>query len=268
MKFFDTHCHLNHSSFQSDLDEVLQRAIDSGVSRILVPGWDLESSRTAIELARKHPQIVAAVGLHPTEIVYEHPLPIDEIRELADQPEVVAIGEIGLDYHHDPDHIQEQRSLLVEMLNIARDVNKKVILHSRESMEDIKQIIFDWVGTNCSSENHSMKFEGVFHAFEGNLQDSLELKQYGFMFGVGGPLTYKNAHTKQEVFSALSFDAICLETDAPYLAPARHRGERNEPSYLPLVGESLAKLRNENEDALLNRIFENSYKMFIKDEAS
>ena len=158
--------------------------------------------------------------------------------------------------------------MLVEMLTIARDVNKKVILHSRESMNDIKQIVQDWVGMNRSSEGHSPKINGGFHAFEGNLQDALELIQFGFMFGAGVPLTYKNAHTKQEVFSALPVEAICLETDAPYLSPAKHRGQRNEPSYLPLIGASLAELRNENEDALLNRIFENSYKMFTKDEAS
>ncbi len=268
MKFFDTHCHLNHSSFQPDMDAVLQRAIDSGVSRILIPGWDLESSQAAVELARKHPQIDAAVGLHPTEIVHGHPLPIDEIRKMAELPEVVAIGEIGLDYHHDPDHIQEQRSLLAEMLSIACDVNKKVILHSRESMNDIKQIVIDWVGTNQPSDNHPAKFNGIFHAFEGNLQDALELMQFGFMFGVGGPLTYKNAHVKQKVFAALPDDAICLETDAPYLAPAKHRGQRNEPSYLPLVGASLAELRNAKEDALLDQVFQNGYKMFTKDEAS
>lgn len=268
MNFFDTHCHLNHSSFQSDLDEVLQRAFDSGVVNILVPGWDLESSQAAVDLAEKYPQIVAAVGIHPTEIMYGHALPLDEIRKLVKHPKVVAIGEVGLDYHHDSEHVQSQRSLLVDMLDIATEADKQVILHSRESMKDIKEIILDWVNHLPLTKSRLLKCPGIFHAFEGNLHDAMELIQYGFRFGVGGPLTYKNANQKKEVFSTLPVENICLETDAPYLSPVKHRGERNEPSFIPIVADTLSRLREETSDAFYNQIFENSYKIFIKEKAS
>lgn len=265
MEYFDTHCHLNHSSFQSDLDEVLKRAVDSGVSKILVPGWDLESSLRAVELAVKYPPVVASVGVHPTEIMYGHPLRISEIGELAVDINVVAIGEIGLDYHHDPDHIDEQKSLFNEMLEIAKFTEKKVIIHSRESMGDIKEIIQCWA-SQLTVENHPLAdCPGIFHAFEGDTRDAQDLLTSKFMFGVGGPLTYKNSSQKKAVFSTIPAEAICFETDAPYLSPANHRGSRNEPSFIPEIAEMLASLRNENKDELLNQIFENGYKMFIKD---
>jgi TatD DNase family protein len=268
VNYFDTHCHLNHSSFQPDLDEVLQRAFDSGVTNILVPGWDLNSSQAAVDLAEKYPQIVAAVGIHPTEIMFDHALPLHEICELCKHPKVVAIGEIGLDYHHDPDHVQDQQSLLAELLEIATEADKPVILHSRESMDDVKQIILEWVNHLPLTTFKLLKCPGIFHAFEGNLHDAMELIQYGFRFGVGGPLTYKNASLKKEVFSTLPVQNICLETDAPYLSPAKHRGERNEPSFIPIVADTLSRLRDEISDALYNQIFENSYRIFIKEKAS
>jgi TatD DNase family protein len=264
-RFFDTHCHLNHHAFEDDLENVLTRAADSGVAYILVPGWDLDSSRKAIDLAEKHSQIVATVGIHPEELLKNLVQPIDEIHKLSLHPRVVAIGEIGLDYYHDPLQIEEQKQLLKQMLEIATDTKKKVILHSRESMPEIKGLMIAWSNELRAAGNPLAACPGIFHSFEGTLKDAQELLPYGYKFGVGGPLTYKNSLQKKEVFTALSVDSICLETDAPYLSPSKHRGERNEPAFLPLVLSHLADLRVQPEEVLGKQIFDIGYKMFIED---
>lgn len=265
LRFIDTHCHLNHPAFEDDLEDVLLRAADSGVSYILVPGWDLESSRKAIDLAEKHSQIVAAVGIHPEELLKQLDQPIDEIQKLSQHPRVVAIGEIGLDFFHDPNQKEEQKQLLMKMLGIAADSGKSVVLHSRESMQEIKGLLIAWSDKLRETGNSLAACPGLLHSFEGSPQDAQDLLPYGYKFGVGGPLTYKNSLQKKEVFGTLPEAVICLETDAPYLSPSKHRGARNEPSFLPLVSNHLAELRVQPEEDLSKQIFENGYKMFIED---
>jgi TatD DNase family protein len=265
--YFDTHCHLNHSAFAEDLDDVVKRASDSGVKHILVPGWNLESSIHAVELAEKYEPIIAAVGIHPSDWQTLNNSTIVEIRKLSEHPKVAAIGEIGLDYYHDQDHRSEQQHLLQAMLEIAGETKKIVLLHSRESMDDIKALIINWMKELIRTNNPLSKKPGIFHAFEGNLEDANELIPFGFKFAVGGPLTYKNSHLKASVFGSLPETFICLETDSPYLPPSGHRGERNEPAYLPQIADKLVELRVQKCSGFLNQIFENSYKMFLEDVA-
>ena len=256
MKYFDTHCHLNHESFNDDLDAVLTRVEDSRISSIVVPGWNITSSKRAIELSEKHSGIFAAVGVHPTEWQNIKPGDIEEIKKLAHHSRVVAIGEIGLDFFHDADHKNEQSELLLKMFLVADQVKKPVILHSRESIEALIVLLNNWKTRTCP---------GVMHSFEGNLQQAKDLTKLGFLLGVGGPLTYKNSTTKRAVFGEISEEAIVLETDAPYLPPVPYRGERNEPGLLPLVAEELVLLRNADKVQLLEQIYRNSYKMFLQD---
>lgn len=253
MTYFDTHCHLNHDLFHQDLEAVLQRANESDVNYFLVPGWNLTSSKAAISLAETHDQILAAVGIHPTEWQEANSEAIEEIQKLAQHPRVVAIGEVGLDFHHDPEHQKEQAELLNKMLSIAISVNKPVLIHSRESMNALIELL------NQQTKHLSC----IIHAFEGDLSQAKELINMGFILGVGGPLTYKNSETKQQVFREISDQSIVLETDAPYLPPIPYRGQRNEPSFLPLVAERLAILRNQNKMQLFEQIYQNSYKMFL-----
>jgi TatD DNase family protein len=253
--YFDTHCHLNHESFIPDFAEVLARAEQSGIEMILVPGWDIESSQRAVNLAENYPQIVAAVGIHPTEWEKSNSDGLKQIENLALHPRVVAIGEVGLDFHHDPEHREEQSELFLKMVSIARHVNKPLSIHSRESIDDLLGLL---IKTQAS-------YQGVIHAYEGNLTQAKRFIDLGFMLGVGGPLTYKNAPLKKEVFSQVPLSSILLETDSPYLPPVPYRGQRNEPSYLPLVGEYLSSLRNQNKQQLLDEIYQNSYKMFLQD---
>lgn len=261
MEFFDTHCHLNHSSFEQDLDAVLENARLAGVSKIIVPAWDADSSQKAVEMAERFPQLYAAVGIHPTEWHQIKAGDLEIIESLSHHPKVVAIGEIGLDYYHEPLDKDKQKDLLNKMLHIAEERRKPVILHSRESMADILVLIKEWLAGSAII-NRTL---GAFHAFEGNLEQANESIALGFMLGVGGPLTYKNAAVKKEVFSTVAAEAILLETDAPYLAPVPQRGKRNEPGFLKWVSPVLAELRGTTESDLCEQILQNSNKMFLQD---
>ncbi|MHC1741070.1 MAG: TatD family hydrolase [Anaerolineaceae bacterium] len=256
MDYIDTHCHLNHGLFQADIDEVLKRASDSKISLIVTPGWDVQSSAQAVLLAEKFPQVVAAIGIHPTECQKLSRDVYGEILRMAENPRVVAIGEIGLDFYHDPDHKTEQIELLHQMFLIAKTVNKPVILHSRESIDSLIDLLVN---------ENDLTAKGIVHAFEGNLDQANVLFKLGYLLGVGGPLTYKNSTLKKLVFSQIDARAIAFETDAPYLPPTPNRGKRNEPSYLPLVSQCLCTIRSQNRDQLDHLIFQNSYKMFIQD---
>lgn len=263
MELFDTHCHLNHQAFADDLETVLENARLAGVGKIIVPGWDADSSQRAIFLAEKFPQLFAAVGIHPTEWQKTTQQEIDTIRAYAKHPRVVAIGEIGLDYYHSPLDKAAQRSLLLSMLNIADANQKPVILHSRESMDDILVLIKEWL--NSHQKNG---LPGVFHAFEGNLDQAKESIQLGFSLGVGGPVTYKNASLKKEVFSKIPLENILLETDAPYLSPVPQRGKRNEPAFLRYISPILAELCTTSEEVILSQLLKNSTKMFLQDRTN
>jgi len=252
--YFDTHCHLNHESFKVDLDQIIERAQNYGVEYFVVPGWDVESSKRAIELSEKYPHILAAVGIHPTEWQKADQQAIEIINQLALHPRVVAIGEIGLDFHHDSEHKQEQGELLHKMLSIANQVNKPVLLHSRDSIQELISRLKEW---------KTGKGIGVLHSFEGDLEQAGILIEMGFLLGVGGPLTYKNSINKKNVFLNVPINSIVFETDAPYLPPVPHRGDRNEPAYLPLVGEELVRIRNMEYPLLLDSVYLNSTKMFL-----
>lgn len=236
----------------------------AGVRSIVVPGWDGESSQHAIELAEKYPQLYAAVGIHPTAWQKQTKAEVDLIRTLSSHEKVVAIGEIGLDYYHEPLDKEAQHNLLKTMLNIATECQKPLILHSRESMTDILVLLKEWLKTTMPNRIPL----GVFHAFEGNLSQAFESIEMGFLLGVGGPITYKNAALKREVFSQVPLNSILFETDAPYLSPEPHRGERNEPAFLSWVGSALAEMRGIAELELTEQIMRNSNKMFLQDRVN
>jgi len=236
--FIDTHCHLNYSSFEQDLEDVIQRAADEGVYRIIVPGLNVASSRKAVQLAEKYQSIYAAVGIYPGDVDDFSDDQASEIISLAHHPKVVAIGEIGLDYFHRTDNQERQHQVFLKMLDIASSMNLPILIHSREALAKITQIVTRW-----REDNPSLLYAGIFHAFEGGLEDARQLTKLGFLLGAGGPVTYKNAKTKHEVFSKISLSYITLETDAPFLSPQKHRGARNEPAYIPIIANRIAELQ-------------------------
>ncbi|HVP21289.1 MAG TPA: TatD family hydrolase [Anaerolineaceae bacterium] len=239
----DSHCHLNLNLFENDLPEVLDRAIQRDVARILVPGVDLESSRRAVQLSKEYPILSAAVGIHPNDAATWNEDSLSELKELALKPGVVAIGEIGLDYYRDSSPRHLQMEIFLAQLSLAKEVQKPVIIHSRQSLQDLWQILLSWqqelVGDQIGIASHP----GVLHSYEGDLDTALQAISFGFFIGVSGPVTFQNAMDRQAVVSRLPLENILIETDAPYLTPSPFRGRRNEPGYVVYVAEKIAELK-------------------------
>ncbi|MCD4752125.1 MAG: TatD family hydrolase [Anaerolineaceae bacterium] len=244
MKFNDTHCHLNFHSFEEDFNDILTRAKNQQVQKIMIPGTTVEDSRLAVQLSRGHSECFAAVGIHPNTAMEWGAETKHSIIELANHPEVYAIGEIGLDYYRDHTPHEIQKVALVEQLQIAREAGKPVIIHIRDSIEDSFQILFSWQ-KKLHEENPSLAAcPGILHAFPGTLEEALQGIQHNFKIGVGGPVTFKNAKDRHSVVAQLPLSSIILETDAPFLTPHPHRGKRNEPSYIPLIAQKIAELQS------------------------
>jgi len=239
VEFVDTHCHLNFHAYAEDLVEVIERASWKGVNHIIVPGLDLDSSRQAVALADQYNTLYAAVGVHPEDVAQFNMNDLCVFEDLLSSDKVVAVGEIGLDYYHRQDQKILQQEILKIFLNLALEFHKPVILHSRESLNDLFNILAEYY--LISNQSHT---SGIFHAFEGGFDDATKAISMGFYLGAGGPITYKNAHSKQEVFSKISLEHIVLETDGPFMAPQLHRGKRNEPSFIPVIAEAIAELQH------------------------
>lgn len=245
--FIDTHCHLTSERFEQDLDSVIAAAQVEGVARIIVPGVDLESSIKAVELAKSHSHLYAAVGVHPEACGQYSADQMDSLRDLAQDEKVVAIGEIGLDFHYQPTDVELQKSVFKEMLTFASDVGKPVLIHSRDSMESVLQIVKVWISNLQKNLNDDLLLApGIFHAFEGDLDQANQAVLNHFALGVGGPITYKNAILKHSVFSQIGLDHLVLETDAPYLPPTPFRGKRNEPARIKEIAERLSELSHQS----------------------
>ncbi|HZU87515.1 MAG TPA: TatD family hydrolase [Anaerolineaceae bacterium] len=258
----DTHCHLNLNLFQQDLAEVLARAWDQGIQHILIPGIDLETSHMAIEIARRDPRLHAAVGFHPNDALKWNISAHEELFQLAQSPEVVAIGEIGLDFYRDRAPKETQLRVLCAQLELAADLNKPVILHSRDAMADLWPILQTWQA-NLQTKSLPLSFHpGVFHSYEGDAETARQVIAAHFCLGISGPVTFKNALQRQQTVAALPMEALLLETDAPFLSPHPHRGERNEPSFVVPIAEKIATLKTMSLESVVNATTRNAHDLF------
>jgi TatD DNase family protein len=248
----DTHCHLDFSKFDADRDEVLARAWEAGLTRILIPGITLDSSRAAVKLAESHPKLFAAVGIHPNDVDQLHVDTLARLRELAKKPKVVAIGETGLDYYWDSAPHDHQQKVLQEQLALAAELRLPVILHCREKgdaphgacAEDLIKILEEWINRLRVEKNPLADRPGVLHSFSGSPETAQRAIQLGFYMGVTGPVTFKNAVKRQEIVAALPLERLLIETDAPYLTPHSHRGQRNEPAFVCEIADKIAQLKS------------------------
>jgi len=240
--FCDTHCHLDMPAFSEDFDAVLHRAIASGLEFVIIPALDCGTAENALALAHQHPGFFyTAVGIHPNYAAEVDPTCLNELAFLAAQPGVVAIGEIGLDYHWDYATPAQQKAVLLPQLELASEVNLPVIIHNRDAGDDLGEILLGWHASLPTS--HALKDRpGVMHSYTGSAELADKLAQVGFYFGIGGPVTYKNGKDKQDLAAMLPREKILLETDSPYLPPHPHRGERNEPAYIPLIAEKVGEI--------------------------
>jgi len=238
----DTHCHIDEEAFDADREEVIARQQQSGVEAMIVPGVNTASINTVLDVCHAHPgYCYPALGLHPEDVKadWQEQLAIVEQAIRAHKDELVAIGEIGLDYYWDKTYKEEQKEVLRRQLLLACELDLPVILHNREATEDILSIIKEIV--NRPSSNRQLK--GVFHCFNGSRETVEEILKMGFYVGIGGVLTFKNSKLAEKL-DVVPMDRLLLETDAPYMAPVPHRGERNESRFMIHVAERLAQVYN------------------------
>ena len=232
--FIDSHAHIQISQFNSDRDAVLKRAHAAEVSTILVIGFDLETSLSAVELAEKHDNLHATVGMHPHDAKNLNPDVLITFRDLLNHPKVIALGEIGLDYYRNLSPREIQKDAFEKQLDLAEDMEMPIIIHNRDAYMDILPIL----------EARQGKVQGVLHCFTGDVELMHRSIQIGFHIGIGGIVTYPNAKDVQAVAKEVPLERLLIETDCPWLAPQSWRGKRNEPAYVPAVAEKIAELRN------------------------
>lgn len=262
MYFTDTHCHLNLNQFDQDRDAVLLRSAKAGIRRILVPGIDLDTSRSAVQLAECYPQIFAAVGIHPNTPDAWHPETYAELKSLAMHPKVVAIGEIGLDNHWHDTTPSYQKLILQAQLDLAAEAQKPVVIHSREALGEILPILQAWSNNLNSTDSSLRGRSGVMHSFEGNSEDAALAIQAGFFIGMAGSITFQNARVKHQLAVDCPLTNILIETDSPYLTPHPFRGQRNEPARVALVAAKLAELKHSGLETIAEATTSNANRLF------
>lgn len=249
--YFDTHAHYDSSKFDADRDAVLRALPESGVTLVVDPGDNAERSRRAVELAQQYPHVYAAVGWHPEEAENWDENSLPAIRELAKQPKVCAIGEIGLDYYWDTTYRERQKEMFRAQIELALEMDLPVIVHDREAHGDSLEIVRDYPA-----------LRGVFHCFSGSVEMAQELLRRGWYLGFDGPITYKNAARAPEVIRICPMERILLETDSPYLAPVPNRGKRNDSRNLPYIAATVARIKDMPVEAVAAQTMENGKKLF------
>lgn len=267
----DTHCHLDLDNFDDDRTEVIRRAQETGLTRILIPGITLASSRTIIKLTDSDPMLYAAVGVHPNEANTWDGQSISALKELASMSlKVVGIGEIGLDYYWKASLRETQIGILKEQLRLAAEVGLPVILHCREEndaehgacAEDLIKILDNWTADLRTKNNSLAKRPGVLHSFSGSLESAQHVIELGFYIGVTGPVTFKKADSRRQTIGSLPLDKLLIETDSPFLAPQPHRGKRNEPAFVAHIADKIAEIKSRTPQEIAAVTSENAARLF------
>lgn len=262
LDWFDSHAHLQDDDFAEDWRDVLDRAAAVGVSRILLPSSDLEDSKKSVRLALLDKRFCCSVGCHPHAAADFAADGVSQLRELIDGHRgnpIVAIGEVGLDYHYDFSPRPIQQAVFRRQLDLAYEYELPLIIHEREATADCLHIL-----QGQAQARRLLTNPGVFHCFSGSPETAQILLKMGFYLGVDGPITFKNAKKTPEVIRLCPQDRLLLETDSPYLTPVPHRGRRNEPAYLPLIGAKVAEIWGLPIEDVARITFENAMNLFYK----
>lgn len=270
MALTDTHCHLDLNQFDEDREAVIKRAKTAGLVRILIPALTVTSSLSAIKLVESHTMLYTAIGVQPNESLTWDNASIAALRELALNPKVVAIGEIGLDYYWDSAPHDHQQRVFCEQLELATELELPVVIHLREKgdavdgpcYEDALNILEEWVAGQGPDKEALRKNPGVLHSFSGSLKTAQQAIGLNFCIGITGPVTFKNARYKQEMVAQLPLEHLLIETDAPYLAPHPHRGKRNEPAFVAEIADKIAGLQNRNQEEVVTVTTRNATRLF------
>lgn len=262
LSFVDSHCHLNFDAFDRDREQIVLQARKNGIIRILNPGIDIETSKTALKCAIEFPEVYAAVGVHPNSGLIWNQTSLSELKQMAGEKKVVAIGEIGLDYYRDYTPRNLQNSIFQQQLELAADIGLPVIVHNREASEEIFSIIYNWHLILKKSGSKLAARPGVMHSFSGTLDMAKALVALNFKIGITGPVTFRNSQQLQSVVSSIPLKSLLIETDAPYLTPHPYRGKRNEPANVRIVAEKIAELKGYPVDKVANITTEEADKLF------
>lgn len=250
----DSHCHLNDEKLFASRAQYINQANELGVGALLVVGWDVESSKKALQITHEFKNVFAAVGIHPENLEGITSDDIETIRELARDPKVVAIGEIGLDYHwfkDEKDHLN-QKKWFIKQIDLANELNLPISVHARDATQDTYDIL----------KQHPLARSGVLHCYSGSTEMMREFSKLGFYFGFDGPITYKGSIVPKENVRECPIDRLLTETDSPYLSPVPFRGQVNEPGHIVQIVQEMAVLRDVGPKDIENAVFLNFKKLF------
>ena len=253
----DSHAHYDDEAFEEDRDNLLQSMQSNGIEKIINVGANIKGSRASIALSEQYPFIYAAVGVHPSDTEELNEEKMAWLKEVSKKEKVVAIGEIGLDYYWpEPDH-ETQKKWFLRQLDLAREIKKPVIIHSREAAKDTVDLM---------TEAHAEEIGGVIHCYSYTKETAKTFLDMGFYFGIGGVLTFKNAKKLKEAVEYIPMDRIVFETDCPYLAPEPNRGKRNSSLNIPYVIATMAQIKGITEEEVRKAAWDNSLKLYRMDK--
>ena len=247
--FIDTHCHISRNDY-SDIPFLIDKIKKSGVNKIIVNGCDMKSNLEVLELTKKFDIVYGAIGFHPTELEEFNENDLQWLEEHINDNKIVALGEIGLDYHYDNTDKNKEIFAFRKQLEIAEKHKKPIIVHSRDAMKDTYDILKDY------------DLRGSLHCFSGSLEMACEFIKLGYLIGVGGVVTYKNAKNVINVIKELNLEYILLETDSPYLTPEPYRGNKNDSSYIPLIASKIAEVKEVGVETVEKTTSDNASRLF------
>ena len=255
----DTHAHLDTAEFNEDRAETIARALDAGIGAIITVGTDLESSREAIALSEQYTEVYAAAGIQPHDVATIDQSDMARLREIAGHPDVVAIGETGLDFYRDFSPREAQIQALKWHLALASELELPVIIHCRQAEEAMLNILHGWISEYGNSLNHC---RGVIHCFNSDRDTANEYLDMGFYLSLGGYIGYPSSASMHSVIRSIPENRLLVETDCPFLPPQEYRGKRNEPAYLPLTVKALASIREEKYEDIASATTRNAQQLF------
>lgn len=244
----DTHCHLDIKDYDN-LEEVIKNMEGN---YMIASGYNLESNKHVIELVNKYDNIFGTIGLHPSDVTEDYESDLLFIESNINNPKIVGVGEIGLDYYWEKDNKELQKELFIKQIELARKYNKTIVIHSREAILDTYNILDEYLGNN----------KAVLHCYSSNIEMAKRFKKFNIKFGIGGVLTFKNSSKLKEVVKELDLSDLLLETDSPYLTPEPYRGKKNEPSYTKYVAEAIAKIKEVEYEEVLEITTQNAISQF------
>ena len=246
----DTHCHLESSDYDN-IDEIIKKCLKNGVEKIIVSGHDIKSCEEAVNLIEKYENIYASVGFLPDVVDEKTDDELNNLEEMLKNKKVVAVGEIGLDYHFVKDNKEKQKNLFIKQLRLAKKHNLPVVIHCRDSINDTYEIL-----------KKEKIDRGTMHCYSGSLEYAKKIIDLGLYISIGGVSTFKNAKEIKNVIKEIPVDKILLETDSPYLTPEPYRGKKNYPYYIPLIAKNISNIKNIDYDKIVNTTIANTKSLF------